>query len=173
MFIRQCCHLGAAGVSTISATLEGDAVRSATPTVTFVDTAPAPVDLASSTIQVDDATVAAGGTTTITVTLVDTNGDPVVGASSTLAIGVAPGTIGDIVDNGDGTYTATLTVSNTAGDVITVGADVGGAPITSGDPTVTVVPGSADAAQSSINLVDSSGVFDVAATGTLRVTLAR
>jgi gliding motility-associated-like protein len=76
------------------------------------------------TITSTTNTVAADGisTATIVVTLKDQNDAPVAGA--VVEINTTVGTLSDVVDNGDGTYTALLTSSITPGTaVITFSVD--------------------------------------------------
>jgi adhesin/invasin len=116
----------ASGVATgtLSSTDVGDKVVTATaggttitqePTVTVE---PGAASTATSTITAIPISIAADGvsTSTITVQLVDANGNNLTQGGDTVTLSTTLGTLSSPVnDNGDGTYTATLT------SVITVG----------------------------------------------------
>ncbi len=76
-------------------------------------------DAAASTLAATTTTITADGTstTTITVTVTDANGNPVDAGAGAVAITALFGadTIGPVVDNGDGTYSAVVTAPTTTG----------------------------------------------------------
>ncbi|WP_416443287.1 invasin domain 3-containing protein [Leucobacter sp. HNU] len=103
----------ASGTATISFSVDGTE-GSSTAEVRFTAGA---VDADGSTIAVSPAKIPADGTSTstVTVTLVDAHGNPVTGGAHAVTLRTTAGTLSDVVDNGDGTYTATLTSSKASG----------------------------------------------------------
>ncbi|RUS48974.1 invasin domain 3-containing protein [Cohnella sp. AR92] len=89
------------------------------------------ISLSDSELSVESDTLPADGTsqTDVTVTLRDVQGDVPSSGGETIEITSTLGQVGDITDNEDGTYTATLTAPTTAG-IATVAATVGGAALT-------------------------------------------
>jgi len=135
-----------AGSGTLSFTVEGEASPN-TETVLF-ETGDS--DAASSTIGADQTSLIADGSTStaITVTARDVNGNQVPFGGSTVTMSTTGGALGPITDNGDGTYTATLT-SPTAAGIGTVSFTLDGAPAEQ-TVTVTFTPGVASPARSTI-----------------------
>jgi N-acetylneuraminic acid mutarotase len=84
------------------------------------------VSTATSTVTVASPTLVADGTSTtiITVTLRDTAGLPLGGSGGKVLIGVTSGSVGGVVDHGDGTYSAIYT-SPTVAAPVTVSAFLG------------------------------------------------
>ncbi|MCU1411342.1 MAG: Ig domain protein group 1 domain protein [Rhodoglobus sp.] len=82
-----------------------------------------------------DAQLVANGvsTTTVTATVTDDHGGPVIGADVAFS-GSLGNAFGPVTDNGDGTYTATLTSTTIAG------VDRVGATVTGGDGPVAAAP---------------------------------
>src|SRR6185503_8036723 len=78
--------------------------------------------------------------------------------------GTSTGTIGATTDNGNGTYTATFT-GVLAGTAKAIRATIGGTPVTTTLPTITVTPGAATTAQSVVTT--SSGTVVSGSTATL------
>jgi hypothetical protein len=99
----------------------------------------------------------------------DSTGNQEFGGGLTVAFGLgtgsASGTISAVTDNGNGTYTATITGTKAGSNTIT--ATIGGQKITSTAPTVTVVPGAVSLSQSTITVSASQ----VTSGGTATVTL--
>ncbi|HEU4719736.1 MAG TPA: invasin domain 3-containing protein [Gemmatimonadaceae bacterium] len=126
----------AIGAATVSGTIGGSPIGG-TALVTFVAGAVSP---SLTTISVATSTVV-NGMSPVTVTLRDANGNPVAGAASGIALSTTLGTLGALVDNGDGTYTAILTAGGTAGTA-SVSATVGGQsvgatlPVSAGGPSL-------------------------------------
>ena len=157
-----------AGTNTISATLDGQALTSAAPTITVTVGS---VSLAQSTVSVSPASVIAGvaDAATVTLTAKDAGGNQLTTGGLTVAFGLgagaATGTLSAVTDHGDGTYTATFTGILAGTNTIT--ATIGGNPVTSTAPAITVTPGAVDLAQS----VVSVGSAEVASGLTTIVTL--
>jgi len=125
----------------------------------FLDAA---ASTATSTITASPTSIAADGTTTstITVQLKDANGNNLTTSGGTVALTKTLGTLGAVTDNNNGTYTATLTSSTTAGTA-TISGTLGGAAITdtatvtmvgSSSPVITGPSGGAGAATSAIRV---------------------
>ena len=151
----------------ISATIGGAALTSAAPTVTVAPGAAS----TNSTVTVSTATVAVGSTATASLTARDLAGNLVTSGGATVAFtkgtGTSDGTLSAVTDNNTGTYTATFTAS-TVGTARGIGATVGGLPVTSTAPTITVTTGAVSTARSTV-AVGSAQVVSGAAT-TLALT---
>lgn len=134
--------------TTIHATIGGSAVTSALPTIAVLPGAPS---TATSTVTVASATLAAGVSELVTLTAFDANGNAVTAGGASVAFAAAGGTstgsFSAVTDHGDGTYTATFT-GLVAGTATAIGATLGGSPVTTTLPTVTVTPGVPSAAKS-------------------------
>src|SRR5205085_2710465 len=123
----------------ITATIDAQAVTSTPPTIT-VTPPPAPLH---STLTVSSASVATGSTMSVTLTARDTFGNQT-GGGSALTFGLANGSAGsgtfkNVIDNQNGTYTASFTGTVTGS--VTIIATIDGQPITSPMPTITVTKG--------------------------------
>ena len=153
------------GANTIAATLDGQTVTTTAPTITIVDAA----DPAQSIVSLAPISIPIGTTSTVTLTTNDASGNPVTIGGSTVVFslgnGVAQGTFGTVIDNGDGTYTADFT--GTTQGTNTVTATINGQAVTTAAPTITVTPPAADPAQSTISLSPSSIQIGGASTVTL------
>src|SRR5262245_1156052 len=162
-----------AGTNTITAAIGGQPVTSTAPTVTVTAAGtPGAISRIQSTVAVSPASVAVGGTSTVTLTAKDANGTPLPTGGATIALGLGPGptvgTFGPVTDNNDGTYTATFT--GTAAGSNTVTATIGGQPVTTPPPPITVTagtPGAISAALSTVALSPAS----IETGGTTTVTL--
>ncbi|WP_379357356.1 MULTISPECIES: invasin domain 3-containing protein [unclassified Paenibacillus] len=157
----------ATGTATVRATVDGTSLAS-TASVQFVPGAPSP---ANSTIQTGVGTLTANGTsqTSIIIRLKDASGNALTTGGSTVTIASTLGNVGAVTDNNNGTYSAVLTSSVTAGTA-TVSAKVGGIPLTS-TTNVQFVPGSASAASSTITAAHASLTADGTSHTTVTVTL--
>ncbi|PWW06530.1 S-layer family protein, partial [Paenibacillus cellulosilyticus] len=153
------------GTATLSATVGGNAITSTT-SVQFVHGTPS---ASTSTIAVDKTTMMADGKsqTNVTVTLKDAQGNAVTVGGDSVSITVSKGTVGTVVDKGDGTYVATLT-SPTAPSKVSVTAKVNGSAIVSqvevqftAVPSVYPMPGSDNSVPVSINASQVSGMATV------------
>ncbi|MEO7016588.1 MAG: invasin domain 3-containing protein [Leifsonia sp.] len=110
-----------AGASTVTFKVNGiAATNTATVALVAVPTA------STSTVAASAASIPPDGSTTstVTVTVRDLNGDPVVVGGDTVTMATDLGTLGAVKDNGDGTYTASL--SGTVAGVSTVTFKVNG-----------------------------------------------
>ena len=144
--------LVAGTATTIHATIGGNPVTSALPTVSVV---PGNAVTAQSIVSVSTGTVLSGGTATLTLQAKDSVGNNLTSGGLTVAFthagGTSTGTISATTDNNNGTYTATFTAT-IAGTATTIGATIGGQPVTSTLPTVTVTAGAISAATSVITV---------------------
>ncbi|MFC5404907.1 invasin domain 3-containing protein [Cohnella soli] len=156
-----------AGTATVGASIGGVAM-SATTSVQFM---PGPPSAANSTIATSASSLTADGASqaTITVKLKDGNGNALTSGLSAVTISSTAGTVGPVTDNNNGTYTAMLT-SSTAVGTATVGAAVGGVPLTS-TASVQFVPGTPSASQSTIAALDSSLEANGTSSTTITVSL--
>src|SRR5262249_43994059 len=137
-----------AGSLTITATIGGQSVSSAAPSVTVT---PGTVSLAQSRDPQSAATGTSGaGRLTGTLTAPDASGGQQMSGGRVLAFGRGSGSgrgmSSAVTDHGDGTYTATFT-GTTAGS-LTITATIGGQSVSSAAPSVTVTPGTVSLAQS-------------------------
>jgi adhesin/invasin len=96
-----------------------------------------PVSAAESTITSSAASIFADGSSTATITVQgeDANGNLETSGGATVTIASTLGTVSGVTDNGDGTYTATLTSAASPGTA-DVSATINGAPVSSGDASV-------------------------------------
>ena len=162
------------------ATLGGNPVKSGTgsqttATITYV---PGAADATQSTLTPTSASITANGSSTqvLTVTVKDAFGNLLTtgGSTVTMAKSSGNGTIGSVTDNGNGTYTATVTSPTTTGNGVFI-ATLGGNPVKSGtgsqtSATITYTPGTADATQSTLTPTTSSVTANGTSTQILTVT---
>ena len=116
----------APGTATITGKLdEADLVDNAT-----VSFAVGPASPATSTITAAPTTITADGTSTsvVTVQLKDAFGNNLTAGGATVTLATTAGTLGNVTDNGNGTYTATLT-SAAAPGTATITGKLGGVDI--------------------------------------------
>src|SRR5690242_15789390 len=122
----------------IRATINGNPVTTLKPTMLVF---PGPASAATSTVAVSDSVVAAGGIDTLRLTTRDAAGN-LLGKGGltvvfTLSGGTSTGNVGATTDLGNGTYQAIFTGVN-AGSAVSVGATIGGTPVSSALPTIRV-----------------------------------
>ena len=97
------------------------------------------VSPATSTVSASPSSIAANGvsSSTITVQAKDANGSDETSGGATVTMSTTAGSLSGVTDNGDGTYTASLT--STHAGTADVSATINGQSITSGDAIVTFV----------------------------------
>jgi alpha-tubulin suppressor-like RCC1 family protein len=99
----------------------------------------------ASSLSLAASSLLSGSSTTITLTVRDSGNNILAAGGETVTFAQAGGastsTISSVTDNGDGTYTATLT-GVMSGAATTLTAYINGNPVTSSNPTLTVEPGS-------------------------------
>ena len=102
-----------AGTATVTGTVNAASITDDAQ-VTFT---PGAADPATSTITASPTSITADGvtTSTITVQLKDANSNDLTAGGDAVVLSTDLGSLGSVTDNGDGTYTATLTSSTTAG----------------------------------------------------------
>ena len=153
--------------TTLRATVNGVATTSST-AVTVV---PGNAVTAQSIITVSADTVIAGGTVTLTLQAKDSLGNNLTAGGLTVVFsrsgGTSVGTIGPTTDHNNGTYTAIFTAT-VAGTATTIGATIGGAPVTSTLPGVTVIPGAISTATSLVTVSAATVASGAAVTLTLQ-----
>ena len=141
---------------TITATIGGQSVTSVLPTIAIT---PGAVDLGQSQLTVSAARITAGSTATITLVAEDAYGNLETGGGLSVAFGLgtggSSGTIGSVVDQANGTYSATFT-GMTAGTPSTITASIGVSAVTSPLPTITVTPGALSLAESVVTISAAS-----------------
>ncbi len=108
------------------------------------DIVPGPPSGTTSIISANPTAIPADGasTSTITVQLFDAAGNPLTSGGDTVALSTNGGSLGSVLDNGNGTYTATLTASTTP-QTATITGTVNATPIAD-TAAVAFVIGSAD-----------------------------
>ena len=131
---------------TIEATLNGSSLSSPS-LLTFI---PGPASATHTTISTSPTSIVADGSTlsTITVQTKDAQGNNLTSGNQTITLTAnGSGIIGNVIDNGDGTYSATVT--NTVEEPISISGTVNGQPIVNTE-TIQFVAGSADASQTTL-----------------------
>ena len=134
-----------------------------------VTTSGAP-SLAQTTVVASPTAITADGasTSTITVTLKNGAGTNVGASGGTVTLATTAGSLNSVTDNGNGTYTATLTSPTAAGSA-TVTAKIDGSSVTA-SATVSFNAGAVSATQSTIGSAPGSVVADGSTTSTITVT---
>ncbi len=151
-----------AGNNTITATINGQPVTTAAPSVTVT---PGQADLTQSTVSASASALPVGGTTTVTLTAIDADGNQETSGGLTVSFGLdSPvGTFSQVIDNGNGTYSATFTA--TSPGTADFSATINGQPIAALPPTgITVV--ALSLANSSVTVAPAT----IPADGTATVT---
>src|SRR5215472_3924629 len=129
---------------------------------TFTATAvPGPVNLAQSLVTVSPSdTLASGTLITLTLQAKDSFANNLTTGGATVAFSVTGGTstgsLSSVTDHGNGTYTATFT-GIVAGTATALHATIGGLPVTSTIPALTVKPGALSLAVTTVS-VDSTSL---------------
>ena len=138
------------GTVTVSGIFEEEEIGTAA-TITLT---PGSASAATSTINAGHTSISDGGASTkITVQLKDQFGNDLESSGGPVTMTASEGTLSTVIDNGDGTYVATLTSSTTAG-VITVSGKLGSASL-SDTALVDVSIGVASAVTSTITAASS------------------
>ena len=125
----------------------------------------------TSTISSDQSSITANGssTATITVQLETAGGIDLTASGGTVVIATNAGTVGSTTDNGDGTYTATLTSSNTV-TTATLSFSINGTPATN-TTTVNFTPIVGSVTTSTISATPTSILADGTSTSTITIQL--
>ncbi|MGM0587392.1 MAG: invasin domain 3-containing protein [Bacteroidota bacterium] len=154
-----------------TATITGEVNSAAITDQETVDFTVGGFDLAESTISVDKTTITADGAdaSNVTVQLIDANGNDITTGGETVVISTDLGNITATSDENDGSYTATLTSTNTG--TATISATINGSAITSGDPTVTIESGAISASNSSVTANPNTVTADGTTKSTVTIAL--
>ena len=155
--------------TTVTATIGGSAVTALLPTITVT---PGAVSLAESAVSISADSIAAGDQATLVLQAKDAYGNNETSGGLLVAFGLgssgtSSGTFSTVQDNGDGSYTATLT-GTTAGTANDITATVGVSSVTSVLPTVTVVPGAVSDTTSVLSLASTTVIAGTTTTITLQ-----
>ena len=149
----------ATGDSFITGTIGGNAITGSA----SVSLTPGTVSAARTAISTSPTTLVANGSTqsTVTVQAKDANGNDLTTSGGAVTLHPTLGTIGTVINNNDGTYTATFTSSTTAG-MSTITGTIGGTAMTAStaimltsSPTPPAAP--AGATSSASGTSDTSG----------------
>ena len=154
-----------AGTATITGTINGAAITDDADVAFNVGAAAA----ATTTITANPIAITADGqsTSTITVQAKDANGNNLAAGGDAVVLATTLGALGAVADNGDGTYTATLTSANQVGDA-TITGTINGAAITD-DATVAMQAAAAAAATTTITANPIAITADGQSTSTITV----
>lgn len=111
----------------------------------FVTVTPGAVSLSQSVLTLGQPSISSGLATIITLQAKDSVGNNQTSGGLAVAFamqggGTSDGTIGSVIDHGNGTYSATFTAT-TVGSARTIAATIGGNPLASALPTITVTVG--------------------------------
>jgi len=123
----------------------------------------------TSTVDASPTLITADGvsTSTVVITPRDGAGDPV-GTGLSIEAQATDGSLGAVVDVGDGTYEVVLTSSIVAGDAVVTANEQGG-PTFTDDATVTFAAGDVDPATSSVSV--APGILEADGIGHATVTV--
>ncbi len=156
-----------AGLALVTATLNGSLIAD-TADVAFIASI---ADATTSSITVVPGSITADGisTTIITVQLKDSTGANLVRGGDTVTLNATLGRLAAVIDNGDGTYNATLTSVTTSGTSVVTGSVNGG--LISSSVTVTFAAGIASAVTSEMMASSLSIVADGVSTSTINIQL--
>jgi adhesin/invasin len=176
-------HDGTYSATITSTTTAGPVVITATDTSVSPDitgqgtlTLNAPAGPAATvTVGLSPSSLTANGTSTstATATVEDASSHPVEGDHITFSANPTGVTIGSVVNHGDGTYSATITSTTTAGPVVITATDTSVSPNVSGQATLTlsaVVAGPATTLGVALSptSITADGVSTATATATVR-----
>ncbi len=156
-----------AGLALVTATLNGNLIAD-TADVAFIASV---ADAATSRLTVIPGSIIADGvsTTIITVQLKDRSGANLVQGGDTVTLNATLGSLAAVVDNGDGTYSATLTSATSTG-ISTITGNVNGRSITS-NVAVTFAAGIASTTTSELMASSRSIIADGVSTSIINVQL--
>ncbi len=155
-----------AGTANLTGTIAGSTIGVPT-SVTFTGN---PLSQANSVISASPASITANGTSTSTITVQakDTANNNFPGSGGTVILSTTLGTLGAVTDNGNGTYTATLTSALNNLATATVSGTIAGGTI-GHNATVSFVPGPVSAANTVISANHGWTLDDGTSTTTITV----
>ncbi|HHU4047297.1 TPA: invasin domain 3-containing protein [Enterobacter cloacae] len=161
-----------AGTTTIGTTVGGNTFAVAAPAVTLTADS-GNLSTGKSSLTASPATIVADGTTasTVTLNLKDANDNAVSGQTVSFNSSLSGSLIGTVQDNGDGTYTATLTGTTAGTSNIT--ASIGGTAfaVTAASVALTADSNNPSTAKSSLTASPVSIIADGTATSTVTLSL--
>jgi hypothetical protein len=137
-----------------------------------ISTTPSSVSLVTSTVTASPTSLVASGSSqsVITVRLKDAHGNNLLASAGQLSVTkVGGGTLGNVSDNADGTYSVTLTAPSSAG-AATISASLG-SNVFASTATVVFTAGAASADHSTISASPLSIVANGTSTSTISVRL--
>jgi hypothetical protein len=143
-----------AGINTIKAYIDGQAVTSIAPAFKVVT---GPLSLAKSPVTLSSKSMKAGGTITVTLQPEDAGGNKLIlSPNQTIQFSTASGqgTFGSVILNKNGTYSATFT-TNYAGSYI-IETTINGQAVASTAPTLAVTPVAVSLTNSVLNVSKES-----------------
>ncbi len=153
---------------TVTATLNGNSVTTALPTIAVVAGGASP---ATSLVSVSSATLDVGSSSTIRLETYDAAGNRVSAGGLTVTFadsgGTSQGTIGPVTDRGDGSYSADYS-GDAVGTAVTVLATMAGDRVTTPAPTLAVTAGPPSPVTSTLESSSDSITLGSAATLILR-----
>ncbi|MBI2711508.1 MAG: hypothetical protein HYX41_01415 [Bdellovibrio sp.] len=120
---------------------------------------PGPFSAINSLIAVSSPSVSVFGSVQLSLTAKDSYGNLIVSGGLPVSFnyggGSSTGNIGSVVDTGSGVYSASFTGTG-AGTPVAIGASIGGSPILSASPALTVVPATVSLALSTVSVSSPS-----------------
>lgn len=159
----------AGSATTVGALVDGISVTSSLPTITVSS---GELSLAHSAVSVSSSTIASGASTTVSLALRDSANNSISTSGLSVAFahsgGTSSGVFSTVTDHNNGIYTANFT-GNLSGTATVISAQIGGQPVTSTMPSVTVVAGNNSLAQSTVAVGSASINSSSATTVTLTV----
>jgi uncharacterized Zn ribbon protein len=156
------------GIATISGTVNGQNLPTATVTM-----GAGVASTATTTIDASPTSIVANGTSTstITVRLRDAEGNLLTTGGATIVLATTRGTLGFVIDNNNGTYTATFTSpTSTSGSPAVISGTLNGSAILD-TASITLTAGVASGANSTLTASPNTIPANGTSTSTVTVTL--
>ncbi|PVZ87889.1 invasin [Serratia sp. S1B] len=161
-----------AGTAHLTVTVGGNAFAVNTASVTLTADS-STLSTSKSMLAVSDTSIVANGTqtSTLTLTLNDANGNGVSGQTVAFVSDLVNSKVGTVTDNGNGTYTATLTGITAGVDHITVTVGGNSFAVNAASVTLTADSSNLSTSKSALAVSDASIVANDTQTSTLTLTL--
>src|SRR5690606_36949515 len=151
-----------AGTVTITGKVDGEQLAS----FVEVEVLPGPADAVQSTVETSASSITTDEFATMTATVRDTHGNPRYPGGDAVGLTTTHGTLSEVTDNGDGTYSANL--SATTPGTATIAGSVNGVAMTD-TVVIDVSVGAANATTSTMETSQTSMTPDDSATITVRL----
>src|SRR5690606_22018926 len=151
-----------AGTVTITGKVDGEQLAS----FVEVEVLPGPADAVQSTVETSASSITTDEFATMTATVRDTHGNPRYPGGDAVGLTTTHGTLSEVTDNGDGTYSANL--SATTPGTATIAGSVNGVPMTD-TVVIDVSVGAASPTTSTMEADKASITTDDTATITVRL----